>query len=80
MFSDPTADAAEESQELVDEFFRSADQQFDDDRRALLYEKRKKNVSDISYEVESTEVKITVTSSIESRQSDGPTLMDLNNW
>lgn len=79
VFSDPDADAAEESQELVDEFFRSADQQFDDERRALLYEKRKKNVATISYELEPTE-STDDGAMVRPQQRSEPTLMELNNW
>ena len=82
VFSDPTADAAEESQDLVDAFFRSADQQFDDDRRALLYEKRKKNLStDIAYEVDSQVQESVGVESTKTSQTigAGPTLMELNN-
>ena len=40
-FSDPLADAEEENQEVVDAFFASAENNFDDERRAM-YAARKK--------------------------------------
>jgi hypothetical protein len=44
-FSDPVADAEEESQEVVDGFFDEAARQFDSDRLRRLYEGRKKEAA-----------------------------------
>lgn len=43
VFSDPAADAAEESQEVVDAFFRAAARQFDSERLRRSYEARHKD-------------------------------------
>mmetsp|Transcript_11810 Transcript_11810/g.21582 ORF Transcript_11810/g.21582 Transcript_11810/m.21582 type:complete len:294 (-) Transcript_11810:1254-2135(-) len=42
-FEDPDVDAEEESQEVVDQFFKDAETHFDDERLKRLYEKRKKD-------------------------------------
>jgi predicted adenine nucleotide alpha hydrolase (AANH) superfamily ATPase len=45
-FEDPETDAAEESQDVVDSFFRDADRQFDDARLQKLYAGRKKTAAE----------------------------------
>jgi len=44
-FEDPVADAEEESQEVVDQFFADAARHFDDARLKRQYEHRKKSVA-----------------------------------
>jgi len=45
-FEDPVADAEEENQEVVDQFFKDASRQFDNERLKKQFEHRKKSQAD----------------------------------
>ena len=47
VLQDPQADAEEESQEVVDQFFKDAARQFDNERLRKQFEGRKKNVLEV---------------------------------
>lgn len=72
VFSDPIADAAEESQEVVAGFFASASQYFDDHRRELYATRKKATISTaLSDSADCANISSTTNSAL---------LFDVNNW
>ena len=87
VFSDPVADAAEESQEVVSGFFASADNHFDDKRREMYAARKKNTVSeptqDTSLHIDASAAKnifnvTTTPTDVSNRNS--MTVFDVNNW
>ena len=71
-FEDAVKDAEEESQDVVDAFFKSANEGFNDQKLlAKIYESRKKSTNVIEYDNDSNDEKVIASNT---------NLCEINNW